>query len=397
MILCEAPEGPFRQNHPDTFSLVRLPPARRRRTMPPRRRPTTLDPRRVNASMQPPSSTTTRLARRAAWCAAYLLVALVPLTVGAVRPGITGHHRMLLEDMVYARAHKPFVKRQLVPILVRGLTAATPANVRDRLETAFERSTLITRRLHWPAEYATEFVWAVLLMYAGMVGFLVALQRFLVVVLDVPILVAHITACLVGLGLPVCFSGLTQTYDFPQLFLFTAGAILLRREKWWPFYPLYAVACLNKETSVLLPFTLFVWQGIAGLRRPYLAHLVAQTVIAAVICGALAYHFRDHPGDNLERHFDRNIRFEFTTLAWIRLALLATVVATACLGLRRAPRFLQRGSLATFLPLLSATLLFGYIDELRDYYEAYPFVIALVLLTVGRRLGVRPRRETVPD
>ena len=56
---------------------------------------------------------------------------------------------------------------------------------------------------------------------------------------------------------------------------------------------------------------------------------------------------------------------------------------------RDASPFMSRGFLVTLLPLLVATLFLGYIDELRDYYEALPLGLCLVLLTVGRRWGVR--------
>ena len=87
--------------------------------------------------------------RRVLLCAGYMLAGAVPLAVGVVRPGITGYPRCLLEEMVSGQAHRPFVKRQLVPLIVRAGAALTPESLDSRLRDTFAGSRL-ARRLRWP-------------------------------------------------------------------------------------------------------------------------------------------------------------------------------------------------------------------------------------------------------
>jgi len=328
-------------------------------------------------------------------CGAYVVLALVPLAVGVVRPGITGYPRAMLEDAVYGRAHQPFVKRQLVPLMVRGSAAMVPERVSESLSRAFADSKLV-QRLGWPPSYATEFVLSLVLMYAGMLAFLVVLRAFLHACLDLPTRLGHTATLVVGVALPVTFAGQLYLYDFWQLFLFTAGLLWMVRGRWWLYYPTFVLACLNKETSLLLPVVMAVWMGRQVVGRRQLVHLLAQLVGGGAIVFALAWAFGDNPGAGLEWHFGRNLSMPFTMLAWLRLTVLAAALVLSLASIRRAPAFLARGLVATLPVLVIAALFFGYIDELRDYYEALPFVVALVLLTVAGKVAGRPGTAQAP-
>lgn len=333
--------------------------------------------------------------RRLTWAviaAGYLAAGAVPLAVAVVRPGITGYHRALLQDMVHGRAHEPFVKRQLVPQLVRIGLACTPESVDERLREIFGDSRLVAR-LRWPPAYAPEFVITLLIMYASTVAFLGVLRRLLLACLEMPRWPAHAAVLAVGVCLPVCYAGQVYIYDYTQLLLFTLGLLLMLRGRWWVYYPVYALACLNKETSILLPVVLAAWKGRAALRPPYLLSLAAQGAIGVGICAALSAIYRGNPGGATEWHLMRNVTFSFSALGWVRIGVLLIGIVLAGWRFREAPVFLRRGLLATLPLLLAATLPFGYIDELRDYYEAVPFAVGLGVLTLGWRFGVRARSE----
>lgn len=326
---------------------------------------------------------------------AYVVVALVPLAVGVVRPGITGYPRAMLEDAVYGRAYQPFVKRQLVPLMVRGAATLVPERVSESLSRTFAGSKLV-QRLGWPPAYATEFVLALVLMYVGMLAFLVVLRAFLHACLDLATWLGHTATLIVGVALPVTFAGQVYLYDFWQLFLFTAALLWMVRGRWWLYYPTFVLACLNKETSLLLPVVMAAWMGRQVVGRRQLVHLLAQLLVGGVIVLALAWTFGDNPGAGLEWHLGRNLSMPFTMLAWLRLTVLAAAVVLSLASIRRAPAFLARGWAATMPVLVMAALFFGYIDELRDYYEALPFVVGLVLLTLARKVAGRPVRAQVP-
>ena len=333
--------------------------------------------------MNPPARPPERCLRLF-WIALYLLAALCPLVVGVVRPGITGHPPAMLPDMIHGRAHQPFVKRQLVPLIVRAGLAVTPQSLDDCLRSAFERSS-IARHLRWPAADAPEFVLTLAVMYAGMVGFMLVLRRLLVRLLTLSDTASHAVVLALAAGLPVTYAGKLYLYDFTQLLLFTAGLWLMHQRRWRLYYPVFALACLNKETSILLAGVFACWQGRRILDRPNLPHLLAQGLLGLAILAALAWVFRDNPGSAVEWHLKRNLSPPVTRLAELRLALLAAGTLAAVWSVRRASPFVGRGFLVTLLPLLIATLFFGYLDELRDYYEAAPLGLALALMTFAPR------------
>ena len=320
--------------------------------------------------------------RSAGLATLYVVAALAPLSIGLVRPGLTSSGRLLPEDMVYGQAHRPFVKRQLVPLVVRGVAAVIPAAPRARFGDWFE-ATALGRRLGWPAPFAVEYSLLVGLMYASLLGFLVQLRRFLVQCLEISPAVSHAAALLVGLGLPSWFKALFPVYDFAQLFLFTTALGLMLRGRWWALYGVFVIACVNKEMSILLPVVLAAWLGRRCLAPRFATYVGSQLVVGCAIAAGLAWIFRDNPGGNFEWHLPHNLTLSWNALGWFRLGLLVGIVALVLSRIGAASRFLRRGFVVTLLPLFSLTLLFGWIDELRAYYEALPFAVALGLVAIG--------------
>jgi hypothetical protein len=103
------------------------------------------------------------------------------------------------------------------------------------------------------------------------------------------------------------------------------------------------------------------------------------------------YLFRDNPGALVEFHLaDHNLRLPLILPG--STAYFAGVLISAAWLARKnwtaKPLFLRRGLLITFIPLLVGSLLFGFVDELRGYYEAYPFVFLLSVPTMCAVLGI---------
>ena len=236
------------------------------------------------------------------WCrllliAAYLLAGAAPLAIGVLRPGITGYERSQLEDMVYGQAFRPFVKRQLVPLIVRTGMAVMPDSVDAVLQEVFVGFGVVNY-LRWPSAYASEYVLTLMIMYASMVGFLVLLRRLLTRSLAISPGIAHAVTLSVAVGLPVCYAGQVYMYDYSQLLLFTGGILYMMKGRWGIYYPILALACLNKETSILLPVVFACWKGRELLQRVNLIHFAAQAAVAVSICAALAWMYRYKPGQH---------------------------------------------------------------------------------------------------
>jgi hypothetical protein len=208
---------------------------------------------------------------------------------------------------------------------------------------------------------------------------------------------SHLVVLAAGVGLPITFAGKMYIYDFTQLLLFTACLVVLYQRRWSWFYPVYLLACINKETSILAALVLLCWRGREALKPPYLWHLLAQVAIGFSVCLIIGYIFRNNPGTALEWHLQRNVNLSITALGKLRLLVLILAVVFSFLGSGRAPLFWKRGLAATLPVLLCASFFFGYVDELRDYYEALPFVVGLTLLAVGKSANIWPRSSCGVD
>ena len=77
-----------------------------------------------------------------------------------VDPGINGYDRAMFPDMVYGKAHKPYVYRALVPSTIRALQAVVPQTVRTNLVEAADRNVGIVElfdRVGWETDYIVEY------------------------------------------------------------------------------------------------------------------------------------------------------------------------------------------------------------------------------------------------
>jgi len=301
--------------------------------------------------------------------------------------GIRGFH-----DMVYGKAHKPYVYRALVPVTVRLATPAIPVQLRDSIDRFAGENSFICRvfsALEWEIEYFVEYCIASVLLYLSLLGFVLAL-RYLGKGVFQAEEVFHDIAALVSLVvLPTFFEYFSYLYDFPNLFLFTLGLALMVRRKWRWFLLVFVLACLNKETAILLTFIFVIhFQFGRRLERGLAGRLlVAQLAVFSLIKVAVTLIFRDNPGPFLEFHlFDHN----FYLLKPYPPSSVAVPLAVAVLVFHKwseKPAFLK-SSLWILVPLFWVGLFFGQLDEGRAFYEAYPILVLLTCYSLAKILDV---------
>jgi hypothetical protein len=330
----------------------------------------------------------------------YASASSVVMTLFIHRGGVlTGKANWLA--MVEGTARRPFIYRTLVPSTTRLLlrAAALPPGEGDRDGTALARAgdTVVqwaTLNLARPSAVAPghvlEFVACFCVMFFALFGFALALRRLVRAVYSAPPEVADLAPLVALIIIPsVFFRAENVIYDPMTLLLFTLGVYLIYIRSRLLYFLVFLLATLNKETSILL-VPLFVLREQGVLRRWTLALLAAGQVLAFVgVKAAIAHALRGTPGSFVEFHlYDHNLAlvtqpaFYFKTFGVV--IPLALVIA---LDWREKPSFLRRGLLVCLLPLVAFALFLGYVDELRDYYEAYPFVVLLALPTVRKLLG----------
>jgi hypothetical protein len=292
-------------------------------------------------------------------------------------------------DMVYGRAYRPYVYRTLIPSLVRFLSVLTPRSVGAVVNRVARPSVLA--HVGWEPDHAIEYLILLILMGLSLFGFIVATRYLFNSVFEAPTFVSEVTsliavACLPGFLAPYG----RHIYDFSTLFLFTLGLGLLARAKWKWFLIVYLVACINKETTILLTLVFLVhYRRASGSlsREAFLRVLTYQLVIFFVIKTFVTVHFRTNPGSGLEFHLlDHNYQlllhpYAFSTvITWLGLAVFTFY------DWRHKPRFLLHG-LVILPPLLIVVLFGGLLDELRAYYEVYPVVLLLLAHSAWNAIG----------
>jgi hypothetical protein len=254
--------------------------------------------------------------------------------------------RTSLQGMLEGTAHRPFVTRALVPLVARIITELLPVGAREVVSA---------------------------LMFLSLLGFVWAL-RHLAHTFWPPSARLDAALLLSLLGQAPLMFAYRMIYDFTTLFLFTLCLALMARERWAAFLAVYAVSCVNRETTVLIPavFLAVCYDRLPVRRLAALA--VAQAIIFLAIRGALTWQFRDNPGGN----FEFSLFFQLLIYAHMPLESAAhALLAAAALmlvvyGFRRKPRFLRRAFIVLAPALLALYLLFGNPWEIRAFYELYP-------------------------
>ena len=106
-------------------------------------------------------------------------------------------------------------------------------------------------------------------------------------------------------------AGLYYPYDIPSLTFFAAGVILFQQKKWLWFYPVFLLACLNRESACFISlggFLLTLQIGrksnfveILKSNKSMLAQVIAQAGIWLALRLILSYAFRNNPGEFFEK------------------------------------------------------------------------------------------------
>ncbi|UCH64714.1 MAG: hypothetical protein JSW63_08790 [Ignavibacterium sp.] len=323
----------------------------------------------------------------------YLITAFISfcvLIIFVVNPGINHYQPSKFEDMVYGKAWKPFVYRTLLPTTVRVIAAPAPEALRTSLSQMVDESESYQKlfnKLGWEKELFVEYFVVMVLMFLSLWGFVIAVRYLFALFYDSSVMLPNLVSILALLGLPTMFQYTSFLYDFPSLLLYTLGLIFLYQQDWKKFLILYPVACLNKETTILLTFIFFIFYRHKLRADNFYKLLFIQLTIFAVVKVFLFVIFKSNPGTFVEFHLlDHNLGL----LAGYDLPLAFAILGMIMLVYYKWQEkpFFIRTTLWALVPLIFLTLFLGYLDELRDYYEVYPTVIILISHSIAKLMGL---------
>ncbi len=277
----------------------------------------------------------------------------------------------------------------LPPWGIEGLTYAAPFPFRYRILSTLlpgALARLTGARLEWLyAVQGTLYVWGALLVFRRL------LARFM-------------RADLAGVLAPGLLYGMTWHYcamnllyfpfDVPAVFFFVAGWCLLLERRWALYYPVFALATLNRETCLALT-GVFALVGFRRMpMRTLVAHVAAQVALWIGIKAALWMAFA--PGGH-QLYIDSLEKNRYTLMQVIHMRDEGPKVVAKfllwCGGLWAALPFITRGqpepirrSLGVIGPFFLGMVFVGTLREMRIYGELIPVVMAPSLIWVARQL-----------
>jgi hypothetical protein len=325
------------------------------------------------------------------------------------------------QRMVDHELRRPFAYRLLTTEVVRAIHQSLPEKLHHRLRygntSGEERPLKAARRYDWKGHDQTVFaisyllVWllsvAVLLLWAGLLrqhgGFSPAARL--------------LAPPLALMFLPTIFSKAGYIYDIPELFLFSAGLLLVLRQRFMAYYLVFALACLNKETGLLMG-AYFAPLLRARHYRRFATHTLLHVVIGVPLLLAIRALLQHMPGDEVEFHLRTNLAFLLSPEPWFKfddiyalqlptpraynIINLILVLGPLVLFRRQLDAQLRTMALAMLTILVPLYLLFGYKDEVRVFVPLLPCVFvlytrAILQLFERRRLvmqGMPPQAGT---
>lgn len=328
----------------------------------------------------------------------YVWVSLVVTMVFFVYPGVDHYSRARFKDMIDGKASKPFVLRTLVPTTVRLVVGAVPQSAAPRLRAALFPNTF-TRAMGWTGDAVLEYYATFAICAISFLSAAVALRWLLMATYRTSLLVEDL-APVGAMGLvPGFFRANNYIYDPMTLATWAWATVAIVARNRTAYYIFFCLALLNKETALLLIAVFAVREYRLLPRRTLAAHVAAQVVLWGLVRGAVLYIYRDNPGLPLEFHLvDHNLPLLGRPVRLVAfLAVIGFWTWMIGSGWSGKPAFVRRGFLIAFIPMAVMVLLFGFMDEYRDFYEVYPLMFLLMLPTVlgleGGDVAVRNRTE----
>ena len=307
--------------------------------------------------------------------------------------------------------HRPFVFRALTPAVVSGLTGLLPASRLDQIvEWDLTRpvedhpSLRAHRRFAWGPHPMTEAYVAYAILWGVVFLLLMATRRLTRLTKCFSDAFADFAPVVALLVLPLSFSRGGYLYDFPELLLVTMCVGFLFERRWLLYYGCFVVACLNKETAILLVVYCLALHWGRMPRRQLLAHAAAHALLGVPILAWQRFTFAPNAGANVEFQVWDNLRFLLSPEPWIRfwdpygpllpfpgpfnVVSVVLFSAAAFLFWNDKPHGLRIAFLAMMAVLLPLLILFGTFDEARNLSLAFPLAYLLACHTLARLYGL---------
>lgn len=291
-------------------------------------------------------------------------------------------------NMVNGTAPRPFVYRTLLPSTVRFLADATPPSTRETTVHFLREKSLFPK--YFRGQYAMEYAIVLPLVFLCFLGTSIVL-RLLAQHFYPGNARYHNTTSLGGmLILPLFFVNYGHyIYDPPTIFLFSLATLLIAGRHTVLFFILLPFLVVQKETSILL----IPLYAVFEYRRRNLSQLLWIVVAMGAVWLAIKVFvineaFHANAGSTAEFHLlDHNLVFYRYPLPVVyALCVVGAAAIVVSHQWKQKDILLRLGLTTVMTPLVALMIVFAYIDELRDLYEAFPLLVLLMVPTISEAL-----------
>lgn len=319
------------------------------------------------------------------------------------------------------QAKRPYVYRVLTPWTINALTRLVPDSLRNRIECAEfagDESALalkireVKEVYNWKEGRTIERIVGHLFLFCNLFVILLLLRYITARVYGFSIFISDFAPVVALPLLALSFLNSGFMYDFPEIALALACFALALRANWLAYYPCFALACLNKETGVLIVIYFLSFHAGRMTRKRLAAHTAFHLVLGGALVLSIRAAFADFPGTPVEFHLWENLRFftspgtflQFTdnyallipvprSYNVLNLALFAPLVF---IGWKDKPPRIRGQFVALIAVLTPMYIMWGDTDEIRVFYLTLPALYLLCLHTIYHA-GQAISHETKPE
>jgi hypothetical protein len=311
--------------------------------------------------------------------------------------GANGPSDFSFETMMDGTAARPFVYRQLLPMLANWVDQRVPEQTKNRLFAANSRVGIAPWKPFplWSNGQSRAYFLRYLVVYFAVFLFAwISVYAMFLVCKSVGYAppTAALSAIVVILLMPYFMTIGGYFYDYPELAFLALAVWMALNFEWWWMIPIVALATCNKESFLLFIPALY---PLLRRRRSRIHALVGAGTLgltcAAVYC-VLRLHFQHNPGATVELHFIDQIQSMFHPSMWFQpewtysMELIrsfnplsiALAVWTLWRGWRTLPKAIQRHAQIAAAINLPLYFLFCVPGELRDLSFLYVTFLLLI-------------------
>jgi hypothetical protein len=308
--------------------------------------------------------------------------------------GLGGEYGGTFQTMMDGTANRPWVYRQMLPMIGNWVDSHVPDSTQDRLynlkatdgrslrEHFFQSDIANDRRyfVRYVAIYIIVFLFAWLATYA---------MYRTCTSLGIDRAMASFAAIIMILGMPYVIG---YFYDYPELAFLALACWIAIEFDWWWLIPVCALGAWNKESFLLFIPALYPFiRGRASRKQAWIGTLVLLAA-ALTVYVPIHMHFQNNPGGTVLLRLDRQIQgtrhlsklfghdttYGILTLTAYNPLALILIAWTAWRGWGLLPKLAQshaRIALAINIPLY---FLFCDVGELRDLSLLYVTLLLLI-------------------